>query len=226
MSHDEEIYIIQETLKNIKQQAKKSGATPPQSILVKMVNLEKRLHELKNLSGMNKEKPEALPENLKSIRDLAIDYALGRIKELPDNIEELYEWLQINGMITSALEEYAVDIQELAASHFEDDELEDPEDNSSEQRLKFARDFINNTFNDDSYIRWICGAWLENDVGETAIAGTVLESHGQAGLDFTDTGIYKSVEDFLDAVKQSPNLVLENDIGNLTDERLLSLWED
>ena len=225
MSHDEEIYIIQETLKNIKQQAKKSGATPPQSMLVKMVNLKKRLQELKNLSGMNKEKPEALPENLKSIRDLAIDYALGRIKELPDNIEELYEWLQIDGTLTSALEEYAVDIQS-ASTYFSDSELEDPEDNSSEQRLKFARDFINNTFNNDSYIRWICGAWLENDVGETAIAGTVLESHGQAGLDFTDTGIYKSVEDFLDAVKQSPNLVLENDIGNLTDERLLSLWED
>lgn len=174
---------------------------------------------------MNKEQPEALPENLKFTRDLAIDYALGRIKMLPENIEELYEWLQINGTITSALEEYAVDIQELAAFHFEDDELEDPEDNSSEQRLKFARDCINDTFNDDSYIRWICGAWLENDVGETAIAGTTLESHGQAGLYFTDTGIYKSVEDFLNSVKQSSNLVLEKDIGNLTDERLLSLWK-
>ncbi len=177
------------------------------------------------LMKVDKEKPEDLPENLKPIRDLAIDYALGRVKELPDNIEELYEWLQINGIITSALEEYAVDIQS-AAIYFSDSELDDPEDNSSEQRLKFARDFINNTFNDDSYIRWICGAWLENDVGETAIAGTVLESHGQAGLYFTEAFIYKSVEDFLNTIKQSPNLVLENDIGNLTDERLLSLWED
>ena len=73
MSPDEEIYIIQETLKNIKQQAKKSGATPPQSILVKMVNLEKRLHELKNLSGMNNEKPEDLPKNLKSNMVMFID---------------------------------------------------------------------------------------------------------------------------------------------------------
>jgi len=151
MSPDEEIYIIKESLKNIKLQAKKSGATPPQSILVKMVNLEKRLKELKNLSGMDKEKPKCLPENLKPIRDIAIDYALGRTEELPNNIEELYEWLQINGTITSALEEYAVDIQS-AAIYFSDSELDDPEDNSSQQRLKFARDFISNTFDDNSYI--------------------------------------------------------------------------
>ena len=173
-------------------------------------------------------KPENLPQSLETIRDFAIDYALGRTEVLPSNIEDLYEWLQVDDdAICSALEAYAIDIEELAADHFSDDELEDPEDNSSQQRLKFAREFINNIFgNDSNSIRWICGAWLENNVGETAIAGTVLESHGQAGLYFTDTGIYKSVEDFLNTVKQSPNLILESDVGNVTDERLLSLWKD
>lgn len=227
MSPNDEIYILEETLKNIEQQAKKSGAKPPHDILVKMLNIKKRLEKLKGTSTLIKAKPENLPDDLKSVRDLAVDYALGRIKELPNNIDELYEWLQIDGdAITSALEAYAVDIEQLAANHFSDYELDDPEDNSSQQRLKFAREFINNIFGDDSnYIRWICGAWLENDDGEAAIAGTILESHGQAGLYFIDTGIYKSVEDFLNIVKQSSNLVLENEIGNLTDEKLLSLWE-
>lgn len=43
MSQEEEIYIIEETFKTIKQKARKSMAATPQSILVKMINLEKRL---------------------------------------------------------------------------------------------------------------------------------------------------------------------------------------
>jgi hypothetical protein len=227
MSPEEEIYIIEETLRGIKQQAKKSGAKPPHSILVKMIGLENRLKELQDKSDKPKERPVNLPRNLIAVRDAAIDYALGRVNKLPEDIGELYEWLQIEGMLTSALEEYAIDIEQLAANHFSDYELENPEDNSIDQRLEFAREFINEIFGDESnYIRWICGAWLENNVGEIAIAGTILESHGQAGLVFISTGIYKSIEEFLCMIRESSNLVMESDLSNVSDEKLLNLWND
>ena len=64
-----------------------------------------------------------MPPNISIIRDAVIDHAL-RGSPLPENIEELYEWLMVNKIYGSALDEMTYDFYfHLTQIEFSDEEL-------------------------------------------------------------------------------------------------------
>lgn len=232
MNIDEEIKIIKDALDSIRTQAKKSGAKPPHSVLVKMVDLQNRLKKLKNLSGVNKEKPENLPENLESIRDAAIDFALGRVNSEPEDLKELYEWLELDGWDAlvgkDSKEEFMLNIPYLADSCFLDTELEAWEgvplgDITDEIRIKFARERITNAWGEDeNMIKSVCAAELKNHIGESAFVCAMMDIQpGGATADWA--GIFKSFPEYLNHLKNI-GFVSESDFEKVTDEEILLLW--
>jgi hypothetical protein len=179
-------------------------------------------------------KPSGLPSGLVSIRDAAIDYAIGRVKTPPENIDALNDWFNSDGwdalVEQGAFEDLAVDIISLAYNLFNDQELEawegmDPADINDVSRVKFARTRIENVFDEDEFlVKSVRAALLENDVGETAVIGATLESHGQGGMEADFWGVFKTFADFQESIRKSDGLVLMDDCPKLPDEYLLKLW--
>jgi hypothetical protein len=180
-------------------------------------------------------KPANLPENLVAIRDKAIDYAFGRTNSEPKDLQRLYEWLEVDGwdelVGPEAEEDFAVAIDWVAEQHFNDEELEsweglDPTDIDDALRVKFARDRLDNVFDEDEWsVLSICGALLENESGDSAYICASLTSEGQGGMKADWDGVFKTFADFQETIRNSESLVLMDDCPNLSNDQILRLWK-
>ena len=69
-------------------------------------------------------KPSNLPLELQSIRDAAIDFALGRTEKAPENLADLYKWYQIDGYGDEVnIIGNVVDFSDLIENYFSDEAL-------------------------------------------------------------------------------------------------------
>lgn len=230
MSPKEEIYIIQETIKSIKDQAKKAGSPPVQSVVERLVRLEARLKELTEKINTSTTKPEYLPVELIELLDEAIECVYSD-QELPSNIDELYEWFEDDGLdhmvTTEATLPFALSLGEIIQSFEDEDVADDNEVSVSEvtdqMRVAYVRREIQEAMDSFYYMRSVYCALLKGSGSKEVFLGCTVEEQGQSGLGFSWWGIYRTLDDFINDVKSSNWLVFDTDVESITDQQILDL---
>lgn len=174
-------------------------------------------------------KPSNLPLELQSIRDAAIDFALGRTKKEPEDLEDLYQWYQIDGYGDEVdIINMVVNFSDLIENYFSDETLifeegEDALDINDKVRLDYAKRRIEGLL-DSSLFVMIKN--IENSSGEKAVIGYLEEQslrELESGVDWI--GIYSSENAFIEDLENSDWLKFLSDVESLIDEEILSYWK-
>lgn len=175
-----------------------------------------------------------LPELLYAERDKVIESACTG-KACPEALIKIQQWLENDGwdalVGNLSNETMALDLPQLADGSFNDGEyidgwLGDDIPITNEMRIAHARMLISQTtVSDDGYLcPSIYSYPLQNESGNTAVIGCVMPMLGQSGPQTNWWGVYKSHENFLEALKNN-NLVPFEMLDNLSDKELLSFWD-
>lgn len=173
-------------------------------------------------------KPENLPLELNSIRDAAIDFALGRTEKEPEKLADLYQWYLTDGYGDEVnIIDNVVNFSDLIENYFSDETLVFEEgveasDINDEVRLDYAKQRIEGLL-DSSLFVMIKN--IENSKGEKAIIGYLEEQ----GLQEVDSGthwygIYSSENAFIQDLENSDWLKFLCDVESFTDEEILKYW--
>ena len=177
----------------------------------------------------NMSKPENLPLALHSIRDVAIDFALGRTEKEPEKLADLYQWYLTDGFGDEVnIIDNVVNFSDLIENYFSDETLVFEEgveasDINDEVRLDYAKHKIEGLL-DLSLFVMIKN--IENSRGEKAIIG-YLEEQGLQEIDSGTHwyGIYSSEKAFIEDLENSDWLKFLCDVESFTDEEVLSYWK-
>ncbi|MFM8608099.1 MAG: hypothetical protein ACKOBC_09090, partial [Hyphomicrobiales bacterium] len=144
---------------------------------------------------------EKMPNDIASIRDAAIQHALNGTP-LPDNIDELYEWLIANKIYGGELNYdfyfhlADVDLSDEALRWTE--ELDDTTAINDHVRLIYDRQAIENYVNGyNDHLLCPESIKLENASGEATYACGMSYSAGQGGIEMNWQGFYASREEYL-----------------------------
>lgn len=175
-----------------------------------------------------------LPASLQALADRLVGECLAGNSH-PDGIEAIYEWLENDGweyLLTAIGGEMALKLEHLADFDFNDKEtrwnLDIPEDQEIQDadRLTWARQRIDHfQTGDDGYVFVSVHAYpLLSSEGEIAIVGCLVEIHGQAGPVCDWRGLWKTQEDFYDALESEGKVWLLPKMGEIPDEVILSMW--
>ena len=176
-----------------------------------------------------------LPSCLWPLRDAIVDHANGNAQE-PQNLENLYEWLQNDGwdsLIGSDSEqEMALKLCELAQYQFLDSEFSVIEDLApgevitNSMRLSYAKGVIAMACSgDDGYLCPTLHSYkLEHSDGSRAIVGASVEIHGQAGAVAVWQGVHSTRDNFFATMKRCDIWLIE-DAKNIDDDSILRLWQ-
>ena len=125
-------------------------------------------HVKKNIMS----KPSNLPLELQTIRDAAIDFALGRTETEPENLADLYQWYLTDGYGDEVnIIDNVVNFSDLIENYFSDETLVFQEglealDINDKDRLDYAKHKIEGLL-DSSLFVMIKN--IENSKGEKAI---------------------------------------------------------
>ena len=184
-----------------------------------------------------------LPEDLISITNSCIDYAYGRTDSIPKDIKKLFNWHHEKYLLSEMMISVvcAIDLKEVKEEAFNDNYIIDMEDIESEEitdkiRVSSGKSFLElemednasgNVLQFDTFI-------LDNNQKESACIGGLLEFHGQAGYDLSETypiEIFKNRDAYIDSLKERLIYVFHDEIDNkensheISDELILSLWQ-
>lgn len=172
---------------------------------------------------------ERMPSNIDQIHDAAIEFAYGR-KNLPEDIEELYEWLIANKI-------YGGELHYELYYHLTDIEFSDEElrwarklDQSApiddQMRVKYGREAIDNYVNGfNDHLVSPETLKLENDRGETIYICGIGYMAGQGGIEMTWHGFYESREKYLEYLKSDGGMRDSVEIDQIKDAEILELWK-
>ena len=172
---------------------------------------------------------DIMPENIANIRDAVINHAL-RGFPLPDNIEELYEWLILykiyGGEMTFDFYFHLTEIE------FSDEELRSAEELDSSvaiddrMRVAYGRQAIDNYVNGyNDHLVSPESIKLENDRGETIYACGMGFTVGQGGIEMTWDGFHESREKYLENLRMEHGMRDSEDIDKITDAEILEVWK-
>lgn len=173
-----------------------------------------------------------LPEKIKKTRDAVINHLVSN-SPLPVGIEELQDWLEVEGdLIDSWINEDVVFCLKLYANDYftdkyliDDAGLDNSENITDQLRLDFARSKISKTLQDEgSSNPSVHGFQIHNQNGQKAILGSTVEVRGQTGNFFEWHGVFRTNEDFLSHLR-STGFVLYSEANQITDKQILSLWK-
>jgi hypothetical protein len=175
-----------------------------------------------------------LPGSLQTLADKLVGECLAGNSH-PEGIEAIYEWLEIDGwddLISDLGDEMALKLYYLADLEFNDNEtrwnLDIPDDQEVQDsdRLNWARQRIDYfQTGDDGYVFVSVHAYpLVSSDGKIAIVGCLVEIHGQAGPVCDWWGLWKSREDFYDALGSDGQIWLSPRMGEIPDDVILSMW--
>jgi len=180
--------------------------------------------------------PSDLPENLVSILDGAIE-CLNQNKPLSEEVSELYDWFEDEGIdhliSTEATMPFALNILGLFQS-FSDEDIADEsgievDDLTNELRIAYARKEIKaaSNFERASYemLSVYCPA-IKGRADKIVFLGCTAEEQGQTGMGIDWWGLYKSQDDFLEAIRHSEALVIVDEGESISDEKILKLLND
>jgi hypothetical protein len=166
-----------------------------------------------------------LPENLWPLRDAAIDHILNGTTD-PD-MQPIYEWLEGDGweaMIDAwANEDICFNLKSLAQGSFNDEDLADWVTDAD--RLHYAKVLIKKEMVDDDGLNPSLHSYkLKRSNGDSVILGCKVVVAGQSGNFLTWIGLFKTQDDFYDYIRKSGYMIYR-EFNELTDEKILSLWE-
>jgi hypothetical protein len=173
--------------------------------------------------------PANLPENLVSIRDAAIDFAMGRSKSEPENVNELYEWLEVESYDDFMIVGDGF-YTHVITSSFNDEELSDDEGVgkeviTDELRVAYAKRKVSECNSPDSInVLIVMFMLIQNTNNEKAFLGLIQEEHGMHDLGVSWWGIYKSEADFIEELTNSDIFMFLGEEEALTDNEILKLW--
>ncbi len=178
---------------------------------------------------------QQLPSDLQPVADAVLrDFAAG--VEEPDGLTRICEWLEIDGwdsLIADPDEQYALKIDHIAQLRFSDGEvrynLNIPEgvEIQDADRLSWARQWINYVqAGDDTYLLASLHAYrLIGSDGSFAFVGCLIEVHGQGGPVCKWWGLWRTPEEFYDAVGDGEDNWVTPRMGEISDQVILSMWQ-
>ena len=174
-----------------------------------------------------------LPYELIDISAAIIDHInLG--SALPNNLDQLENWLEQDGWDLLIGDEgfigYGLDLHHIANFRFYDSELrheyelEDSMQITDAMRIQYGYGLIDRAIeeNEGDVCPSVHCLELLNG-GDSAFIGCLIEIHGQGGPVPYWQGVYRTRDDFLKALR-GKYIVMFDEIKNIKDEELLSLW--
>lgn len=179
------------------------------------------------IDGALPNSPEGLTEELIPVKDGVIDFALGRSKSEPEDIEKLYEWFEFEGHPLLEYVDWGFIYSDVAYA-FNDEELcatidVDIKQLTDEMRISFARERLVKLFKDEAGITAVQGV-VSNAKREKAFLGMLMGEAGMGESGFTHVGIYENKEDFLKSLENDDWFVSISDEDRITDEYILKSW--
>ena len=184
-----------------------------------------------------------LSEDLISINNACIDYAYGRTSSVPQDINKLFNWhyeeyLSSVEMISVVC---AIDLKEVKKYAFDDIYIIDfediePEEITDKTRVSFAKSFLEREMEDSASggVLQFETFFLENDQKESAYIGGLLEFHGQAGYELSESypiEVFKCRDAYIDSLKERLIFIFVDGMDDKTnsheisDELILGLWQ-
>jgi hypothetical protein len=172
--------------------------------------------------------PKDLPRELWSIRDAAVDHALSGT-QLPDNIEALMSWLEMDGKFD--VEFWMLDLERLASDCFDDDEAKARSVDFSEvdvltdvDRAAIARSIIKSEIADDcsQKVGFVIGFPLMRDDGASALFFCETYMVGQWAT-YAFAGVFETLRQCKDSLLRAGKIV-DPDPATIPDEAILKLW--
>ncbi len=183
-----------------------------------------------------------LPEDLISINNACIDYAYGRTGSVPQDINKLFNWHHEQYLKSEMISVVcAIDLNWVKKCAFDDIYIIDMEDIEPEEitdkiRVSFAKSYLESEIEDSasSDVFQFDTFVLENDQKESACIGGLLEYHGQAGYELSESypiEIFKSRDAYIDSLKERLIYIFCDELDNkvnsheISDELILGLWQ-
>lgn len=173
-----------------------------------------------------------MPPEITSIRDAVIDHA-HRGTPLPENIDELYEWLLIYKIYGRPLDEMTYDFYfHLTSIEFRDEYLRYVEgldssvDIDDRMRLAYARKAIEKYLN--RYADHLLSPEsirLDNDSGDTTYLCGMAFMAGQGGIEMNWDGCFESREKYIEYLRNEQGMCDSAEIDLISDADILALWE-
>ena len=184
-----------------------------------------------------------LSEDLISINNACIDYAYGRTDSVPQDINKLFNWhheeyLSSTEMISVVC---AIDLKWAKKCAFDDIyiiDMEDiePEEITDKTRASFAKSYLESEIEDTAsfYVLQFETFFLENDQKESAYIGGLLQFHGQAGYELSESypiEVFKCRDAYIDSLKERLIFIFVDGMDDkansheISDELILGLWQ-
>ena len=179
--------------------------------------------------------PESLPADLVTLLDEAVEN-FSNNQFLPENITELYYWFEDDGIdYLISIEATLPFVLNLAGvlQSFCDEEVALENEIEIDQvidqmRIAYAKKEIQAAcdFERASYdmLSVYCPA-VKGTTDKLVFFGCTAEDQGQNGMEIDWWGLYKSQDEFLDAIRNSKYFVIDSECDSISDERILSLWD-
>jgi len=168
-----------------------------------------------------------MPSNIVQVRDAAIEFAYGR-KNLPEDIEDLYNWLfwesEDHGLDEFKLFFSLGDI-ELSDSQLMDEfEIADNNQISDQMRVTFARKMISQYVTCSEELVGAHAFELVNDKNEKTFICCMTESHGQGGMHPIWDGFYPTRKAYFEYLTAKSRWCDSEHLEKITDAQILSEW--
>lgn len=175
------------------------------------------------------------PPNLQAVADTVLQEFLTGVDE-PKGLSLIHDWLEVDGwdfLIADLGQQSALKLGYIAQLEFSDSEtrynLEIPKEvevqdvdrlNWARQRIEYAQ------AGDDGYLLASLHTYrLIGNNGSHAFVGCLIEIHGQGGPVCEWWGLWKTPDDFYEAVGNDGfNWVIPR-MGEISDQVILSMWE-
>ena len=175
-----------------------------------------------------------LPKDLIEIGEAIIEH-IHKGSNIPNNIEELENWFEIDGwdllIGDTGLVGYAVNLLHISSYKFDDSEVRyEYEIQMSTKitdvmRIEYGRLLIQRAieFNEGDVCPSVHCINLSNG-DKSAVIGCLVEIHGQGGPVIFWQGTYKTQEEFLKAIRIN-HIVMFDELKNIGDQEILNLWQ-
>ena len=175
-----------------------------------------------------------MPFNLKRITDSILKKFQVGFRE-PDGIQELYTWLEIDGigeLCADIGDQLAIRLNKMDLKFFDNsirDHLYIPDEVeiADVHRLEWARSRIDValTEQDPDLLASIHTYPLQGSSGEVAYVCCIIEGDGLHKLEFDWWGLWATREEFYEAVGKQGCYWIAPWMGEMPDALILSIWE-
>ena len=176
----------------------------------------------------------SLPTELIAIQDQIIDH-VHKSAPAPENLSKLIKWYETDGWdlvapANGGVEQVALNLDYIAHYKFSDPELIERQESETAVtdaiRVEYARGVLTNALNeyDGCDCPSVCFVAVTSRDSKKGVFGWLVEIHGQAGPEPEFCGAFVDEESFYQHIS-AMNFILEKNIEEISDEKILGLWQ-